>query len=138
MTVTSQPTATRRSGRMLHTGSAAMLFGGVLLAIGSVLPWVQSPLGSLSGLAGPGLWTLCAGVIAIAGALLPHRRVAMAHAALPGLAAMVLAAWQLARLVQISASTDSWGTLFPGIGLVLAGGGAVILIRAALRIHRAA
>jgi len=138
MTVTSQPTATRPPARILHVGSIAMLFGGLLLAVGSVLPWVQSPLGSLSGLAGPGLWTLCAGVIAIAGALIPHRRVALVHAALPGLAAATLVAWQLARLVQLSASTDSWGKLLPGIGLVMAGGGAVILIRAALRIRRAA
>lgn len=130
-------TNARKNVRIIHVGSTAMLFGGVLAAIGSFLPWVSTPVGNLSGTAGPGLWTLCAGVIAIAGALIPHRRVALAHALVPGLAIAIIAVWQLARLFQLSAATDAWGKLLPGIGLVMVCGGAFILLRAAKRLHAA-
>jgi hypothetical protein len=102
--------------------------------VGSLLPWVQTPLGSLSGTAGPGLWTLSAGFIAIAGAVLPYRKLVIAHCLAPGLAVAAIIIWQLARLGQLSATTDSWGQLLPGIGLVMAGGGAVILLRTGLRL----
>lgn len=120
--------------RLMHVGSAGMLFGGVLVVVGSVLPWVATPAGSLSGMAGPGLWTLSAGMIAIAGALMPYRKLALAHALLPGLAGGAIVGWQLVRVAQLSAMTDSWGKLLPGIGLVMVGGGAVILLRAAMRV----
>lgn len=148
MTTASQPTAGsrtkpgsatgRRGGQILHPGSTAMLLGGLLMALGSLLPWVATPAGSLSGTAGAGLWTLCAGAIAIAGALIPYRRIAIAHAVVPGVAAATIVVWQLARLAHLSASTDSWGNLLPGIGLVLVGGASVVLIRATLRMRHAA
>lgn len=125
-----------RTSRILHPGSAGMILGGLIVAVGSLLPWVATPLGSLSGVGGPGLWTLSAAAIAIAGALLPFRRVALAHAALPGLAIAAIAGWQLARLVYLSAITDSWGKLLPGMGLVMAAGGAVILLRAANKLRK--
>ncbi|TWE29345.1 hypothetical protein FHX69_2029 [Prauserella muralis] len=114
-----------------------MIFGGLLMLVGSLMPWVSTPVGHLSGAAGAGLWTLCCGALAIAGALMPYRRVALAHALVPGAAAALLVLWQVARILQLSASTDSWGKLLPGIGLVLVGGAAVILLRAALRIRAA-
>lgn len=114
-----------------------MLLGGLLMVLGSPMPWVSTPLGNLSGVAGAGLWTLCAGFIAIAGALLPYRRVAFAHALLPGIVVALIVVWQLLRLAQVSASTDSWGNVLPGIGLVLVGGGAVVLLRTAMRIRAA-
>ncbi|MGH3449356.1 MAG: hypothetical protein ACRDQW_01235, partial [Haloechinothrix sp.] len=114
-----------------------MILGGLLLLVGSAMPWVSTPMGHLSGLAGPGLWALSAGFIAIAGALLPYRRVALAHALVPGAAMLLLVAWQAIRLMQLSASTDSWGKLLPGIGLVLVAGGAVVLLRSAARIRAA-
>jgi hypothetical protein len=120
----------------MHVGSAPMFVGGLLVAIGSLLPWVQTPAGSLSGTVGAGLWTLCAGTIALAGALLPYRRVALAHALIPGVVAAFFVLWQVARLIELSAATDTWGKLLPGIGLVMVGGGAVFLIRAAVRIWR--
>ncbi|MEV6815095.1 hypothetical protein [Micromonospora sp. NPDC051296] len=120
--------------RILHPGSLGMFVGGVLALVGSLLPWVITPFGSLSGAAGPGLWTLSAAFIAIAGALLPYRKVAIAHCLLPGLAAAALVGWQVARLISISASTDSWGQLMPGIGMVMVAGGAVVLIRTGMRL----
>lgn len=120
--------------RVFHVGSVGMLVGGLITVVGSLLPWVMTPLGSLSGTAGPGLWTLSAGFIAIAGALLPFRKVAIAHCLLPGFAVAAIIIWQLGRLVQLSATTDSWGQLLPGMGLVMAAGGAAILLRTGFRL----
>lgn len=111
-----------------------MLLGGVIAVVGSLLPWVSTPLISLYGTGGPGLWTLSAGFLAIAGALIPMPRLALAHAAIPGLAIGVIVVWQIARIVEISATTDSWGKLLPGMGLILAAGAAVILLRTAYRL----
>ncbi|GAB3841626.1 hypothetical protein ACFFMR_07900 [Micromonospora andamanensis] len=120
--------------RILHAGSLGMIVGGVLALVGSLLPWVITPFGSLSGVAGPGLWTLSVAFLAIAGALLPNRKVAIAHSLIPGLVVAVIAGWQVARLISLSASTGAWGQLMPGIGLVMAAGGAVVLIRTGMRL----
>src|SRR5690606_41972940 len=102
--------------------------------VGSLLPWVTTPLGSLSGTVGAGLFTLSAGFIAVAGALLPYRRLAIAHSLLPGVAAGALVTWQVGRLMYLSATTGAWGQLLPGMGLVMVGGAAVILIRTGYRL----
>lgn len=131
----STPTVPRR---MLHAGSVGMLIGGALLIIGSITPWVSTPLGNISGMAGPGLWVLCAGTIAMAGALIPYRNVALLHALVPAVAAGGLVFWQLARFVHLSATTDSWGKMLPGIGLVIVAGGTALLLRAAHRMRSTA
>ncbi|QBI54937.1 hypothetical protein [Streptomonospora litoralis] len=128
------PTAARR---IFHTGSVGLLAGGLLLIIGAFTPWVSTPLGNLNGMAGPGLWVLCAGGLALAGALLPYRRVALAHAIIPAAAAGGLVLWQLGTLVYLSMATDSWGKLLPGVGLVIVGAGTVLLVRAARRMSAA-
>ncbi|MBX7267267.1 hypothetical protein KIF24_15415 [Micromonospora sp. Llam7] len=127
-------TAAPARRRILHAGSIGMIVGGLLALVGSLLPWVITPFGPLSGAAGPGLWTLSAAFIAIAGALLPYRKVAIAHCLLPGLAVAIIVGWQLVRLATLSASTGAWGQLMPGIGMVMAAGGAVVLIRTGMRL----
>lgn len=119
----------------MHAGSIGMLMGGLMAIFGSLTPWVMTPFGNLSGTSGPGLWTLACGFLAIAGAMLPFRRIALAHALVPGLAAAGIVVWQTARLVQLSATTGSWGQLLPGIGMVLTAGGAVVLLRTAARLR---
>ncbi len=111
-----------------------MLVGGLVAIVGSLLPWVSTPFGSLYGTGGPGLWTLSAGFLAVAGALMPMPRLALVHAAGAGLAIAVIVVWQVARLIDLSASTDSWGQLLPSIGLVMAAGAAVILLRTGYRL----
>lgn len=111
-----------------------MIVGGLIAVVGSLLPWVTTPLGSLYGTAGPGLWTLSAGFLAVAGALLPFRKVAIAHCLAPGFAISAIVVWQVARLGQLSAATDAWGQLLPGMGLVMAAGGGVILLRTGFRL----
>src|SRR5690606_40579501 len=73
------------------------LFPYTTLFRSSLFPWVIFPAGSLPGLAGPGLWTLSAGFIAIAGALLPYRKIALGHVLLAGLGVGVIVGWQLDR-----------------------------------------
>lgn len=120
--------------RILHAGSVGMIVGGLVAIVGSMLPWVSTPLGSFYGTGGPGLWTLSAGFLAIAGALMPMPRLALAHAVIPGLGIAVIVVWQVARLVELSVRTDTWGKLLPGMGLVMAAGAAVILLRTGYRL----
>ncbi len=126
---------TRR--RVLHPGSIGMLVGGLMAVVGSLLPWVMTPLGVVYGTAGGGLWTLCAGFVAVAGALINHRWSAVAHCAVAGLATTGIAAWQLVHLATLSAATDSWGRLLPSIGLVMVAGAGVVLLRTGVRVWRA-
>ncbi|ANC30802.1 hypothetical protein [Isoptericola dokdonensis] len=128
--------APARRRQVFHPGSVGMLTGALLVVVGSLLPWVVTPFGNLGGTAGPGLWTLCAGFIALAGALLPRRWVAIWHAVVAGGTAGLVVGWQLARLVQVMSSTNSWGQAMPGIGLVMVGGGAVVLLATAVRLVR--
>lgn len=67
-------------------------------------------------------------------ALLPYRKVAIAHSLIPGLVVAAIVGWQVARLISLSASTGAWGQLMPGVGLVMAAGGAVVLIRTGMRL----
>jgi hypothetical protein len=120
--------------RVIHRGTAGMLVGGLIVVVGSLLPWVTTPLGSLSGTAGPGLWTLSAGFIAVAGAVLPFRKVAIGHCLVAGFVAAAIVFWQVARLGYLSAATDAWGQLLPGMGLVMVAGGAVVLLRTGFRL----
>ncbi|GAA1971811.1 hypothetical protein GCM10009718_04430 [Isoptericola halotolerans] len=122
--------------QILHPGSIGLLVGALVVVVGSLLPWVLTPFGSISGTAGPGLWTLCAGFVAVAGALLPRRWVAISHGLVAGGGAGFVAVWQLVRLGQVSATTDAWGQAMPGIGLVMVAGGAVILLATTVRLIR--
>lgn len=90
-----------------------------LIMFGSVLPWIDTIAGSLPGYQGAGLWTLGAGGIVLAGAVLHSlwRRqwVTVAHAAVGGTIALFLAGWQGLRLLQLCGG----GACAPGPGLVL-------------------
>lgn len=122
--------------QIMHPGSVGLLVGALAVIVGSMLPWVITPLGTINGTAGPGLWTLCGGFIAVAGALIPRRWVAISHAFVAGGTVAFVAGWQLLRLVQISEATDAWGQAMPGIGLVMTAGGAVILLATGVRLVR--
>lgn len=123
---------------VFHLGSWPMLIGGMMMIISAFLPWVyvsltQGLIGEsfvLRGTDGPGVLTLSVGCLAFAGGFVPRRRLAIAHAAIPGLVVAAIALLQGWNLIVANASTQ-WGSFMPGMGLVLAGGGAVLLIRAA-------
>jgi hypothetical protein len=122
--------------QILHPGSVGLLVGALAVIVGSMMPWVLTPLGNINGLAGGGWLTLCGGFIAVAGALIPRRWVAVSHSFLAGGTVAFVAGWQLLRLVQVSEATGSWGQAMPGIGLVMVVGGAAILLATGVRLVR--
>src|SRR5699024_2535114 len=89
----------------------------------------------LRGTDGPGVITLSVGFLAFAGAFVPKRRLAIAHAGVPGLLVAAIAALQVLNIVVASVQTQ-WGSFLPGMGLVLAGGGAVVLLRSAWKMYK--
>lgn len=138
-------TARIREGRstgwgVFHAGSTAMALGGIMMIISAFLPWVVIPIAgesfTLRGTDGPGVVTLALGFLSFAGAFVPKRRLAIAHALIPGALVGLLVGAQLFRLIQLSAQTGSWGGLLPGMGLVLAAGGSIILIRVVFRMWK--
>lgn len=137
-----------RAGRatrwgVFHPGSWPMMIGGMMLIVSAFLPWVyvtltQEIIGEsfvLRGTDGPGLFTLSVGCLAFAGAFVPRRRLAIAHAAIPGVVTALICLWQVWNIVVASVQTQ-WGSFLPGMGLVLAAGGGVLLLRAGWRMWR--
>lgn len=128
---------------IFHPGSWAMMIAGMMMIFSAFLPWVyvtltQEIVGEsfvLRGTDGPGVLTLAVGCLAFAGAFIPRRRLAIGHAAVPGLVVAGIVLLQVWNIIAASLET-AWGSFLPGMGLVLAGGGAVILIRAALKMYR--
>src|SRR5699024_2673536 len=126
-----------------HPGSWAMLIGGMMMIFSAFLPWVyvtltQEIMGEsfvLRGTDGPGVVTLSVGFLAFAGAFLPKRRLAIAHAGIPGVVVAGITALQCWNIIAASVQTQ-WGSFLPGMGLVLAAGGAVILLRSAWKIYK--
>lgn len=125
---------------VFHGGSKSMFIGGLMMIVAAFLPWVMIPLGDetfmLRGTDGPGVLTLSLGFLAFAGAFVPRRRIAIAHALIPGVIVGVIVSAQAIRILQLSAQTGSWGGLLPGMGLILAAGGSIILIRIGIRMWR--
>lgn len=128
---------------VFHPGSGSMATGGMMLIIAAFLPWVyvtltQEIIGEafvLRGTDGPGVATLAVGCLAFAGAFVPRRKLAIWHAAVPGALVALIVLVQAWNIITASMQT-AWGSFLPGMGVVLAGGGAVILLRAAWRMTR--
>lgn len=108
-------------------GQKHLLLASLAIGIGSFLPWVDTVAGSFTGLAGPGVWTLYAAVLGLAGAMLRRPRVAAAHAAVTGVVAIAMPAWQGLRLLELCPG----GACAPGLGLlVVAVAGVTALLQA--------
>ncbi|PYG00136.1 hypothetical protein SAMN05216184_10475 [Georgenia satyanarayanai] len=128
---------------VFHPGSWSMATGGMMLVIAAFLPWVYVSLTQgitgeafvLRGTDGPGVVTLALGFLAFAGAFVPRRRLAIVHAALPGALTALIVLAQAWNIVSASVQT-AWGAFLPGMGVVLAGGGAVVLVKAAWTMAR--
>lgn len=123
---------------VFHPGSWSMIIAGMMMIVSAFLPWVyvtltQEIIGEafvLRGTDGPGVITLALGFLAFAGGFVPKRRLAIAHAAVPGAVVALICLMQTVVLVNGNMETQ-WGSFLPGMGLVLAAGGAVILLKAA-------
>lgn len=128
---------------IFHIGSWSMLIGGMAMIFSAFLPWVyftpaREIIGEdfvLRGTDGPGVVTLSVGCLSFAGAFIPWRRLAIAHAAVPGLLVAGITGLQAWKLLEGNMNTV-WGSFLPGMGLVLAAGGAVFLLRGAWTMYR--
>lgn len=110
-----------------------LLLAAVPLVVGSFLPWLETGLLTFPGTAGPGLWTLCAGVVALAGAMAKRRVIVLGHAAVVAMAGVGLPVWQVARMARLV----GWEGWFPGTGMFLVLVGGVASAVAAVRLARA-
>ncbi|WP_120004235.1 hypothetical protein [Nesterenkonia muleiensis] len=128
---------------VFHMGSWPMMIGGMMMIISAFLPWVyvtltQEIIGEafvLRGTDGPGVMTLAVGCLSFAGAFIPWRRLAIAHAAVPGLLVAGICLLQAWNLLAGNMNTQ-WGSFLPGMGLVLAAGGAVVLTKASWTMYK--
>ena len=98
-----------------------------MVLVGAFLPWVDTPVGTVAGVQGAGLWTFYAAVLGLAGVLVPVRALAVAQAAVLALSALALSAWQVVHLLSL-VGMQGW---LPGPGLVLTIGGGVVAAVAA-------
>jgi hypothetical protein len=98
-----------------------LLFAAIAVVIGAVLPWALVLGQSLRGSPLAVSWTLWAGLMTLAGALIPQRTLFVVSTLAGGGTAVGLAVWQTARIVdRCPLSLDCLPG--PGLGLVLAGG----------------
>lgn len=122
----------RRRWPYAGPGQLGLLFASLGVGIGSFLPWVDTAVGSFTGMAGPGVWTLYAAVLGLAGALVRRPRLAAVHAGLTGVVAVALPLWQGLRLLRLCTG----GACLPGIGLLLVLAAGVAALVQARRLWR--
>jgi hypothetical protein len=102
-----------------------MLFAGLGIFVGAALPWAlvlgQSLWGSPLALS----WTLWAGLMTLAAAMIPWRPLFLLSALSGGGTALFFAVWQTARVLdRCPLSLDCLPG--PGLGLLLVAGGAAV------------
>ncbi|WP_202816581.1 hypothetical protein [Serinicoccus hydrothermalis] len=111
-------------------GQGRLLLAAGMMALGGFLPWLYTHVGTLSGAIGGGLWVFYAGLLALAGGLLPAgrwRTVIVAQSLLCGVVAVGLPVWQVVRMLSW-VGFQGW---MPGPGLVLSAFGGVLCLLAA-------
>lgn len=117
-TQTAPPAARRRK----MPGQKRLLAASVLILVGAFLPWFYTPFATFTGMRGPGLWTATVGLLALAGAIVPVRILAVLQAAAAAAICVALPVWQFFRLFNL-VGMQGWT---PGPGLVLTLGGGVL------------
>lgn len=121
-----------RAARARSRSSRHLLGASLMILVGAFLPWIHTGAGNILGIHGPGLVTMYAAFLGLAGAIVRSPRVIAVHAVLVAVPALVLPVWQVARFVT-SVSFEGW---MPGAGVVLTFGGGVIAALAAVRLWR--
>ncbi len=116
------PTRSAPTRRRKMPGQWRLLGASVMILVGAFLPWVYTALGNASGMGGPGRWTATVGMLALAGALVPVRWLAVAQAALTAVVCVAIPVWQFVHLYGL-VGMSGWT---PGPGLVLTAGGGVL------------
>lgn len=117
----------RRSATPRSRSSRHLLGASLMILVGAFLPWIHTGVGNVLGFEGPGMITMYAAFLGIAGAIVRSPRVVAVHAALVAAPALVLPIWQVGRFVD-RVGFEGW---MPGAGTVLTlGGGAVAAVAA--------
>ena len=101
-----------------------------MVVLGSFMPWIATPVGSVSGATGAGLWTFYAAMLGFAAVLVPLRALAVGQGAIFALVAIGIPVWQVVHVLSL-VGTAGWR---PGPGLVLVFGGGVLAAVATRRI----
>lgn len=115
-------TAPATTRRRKMPGQMRLLAASAMILVGAFIPWLYTPLGNITGMRGPGLWTATVGVLALAGALVPVRVLAILQAVAAAVICVVLPVWQFLRLFNL-VGMEGW---MPGPGLVLTLTGGVL------------
>jgi hypothetical protein len=124
--------ASNRPRRPMHPARRRLILGVLLVMIGSFLPWLYVAGAPKSGALGPGLWTFYAGMLGLAGVLLPYRRIGGGHAAVMAAVCLVIPVWQIGRVL----TTVGLGGWSPGPGIVMVVAGGVVAAGCALKLLR--
>lgn len=109
-----------------------MVGASLLVVLGAVSPWVEHVGGTTLGVQGAGLWTLAAGGMGLAGAMIRHHTTVVVHAVVLAATPLALGTWQLVHLWRIGCDLQVCAPSF-GLVLTLAGGAlAATVVRALL------
>lgn len=115
--------------RRMHPGRKRMLWASIALFLGAFLPWMYTPLGTVSaiGVMGdlmlggqPGAWVLYASFAALAAGVAPWRMFSVVNGFLVAALAVGLPAYHLLRMWS-DVGFSGW-TPGPGVVLSVAGG----------------
>ena len=113
----------------MHPGRKRMLWASIALFLGAFLPWLYTPLGTVSpiGLSGdlmlggqPGAWILYAAFAALAAGMAPWRMFSVVNGFIVAAVAVGLPAYHLVRMWS-EVGFSGW-TPGPGVVLSIAGG----------------
>jgi hypothetical protein len=106
-------------------GQQIVLVAGLGIIVGTALPWAVVLGQSLWGSPRAIMWSFWAGLITVAASAVRWRPVALVSATAGGATAVFFAIWQTARIVdRCPFSLDCLPG--PGLGFLLAGGGAAL------------
>jgi hypothetical protein len=121
MATQTAPVRTRR-GKM--PGQMRLLAASLMILLGAFVPWLYTPLGTITGMRGPGLWTATVAMLALAGALVPARLrlLAIVQALAAAAVSVVLPVWQFVHMFSL-VGMSGW---MPGPGLLLTFAGGIL------------
>ena len=126
----------RRKWPYLH-GQGILLVAGLGIIVGTALPWAVVLGQSLWGSPLAIMWSFWAGLMTLAGSAVRWRLLAVVSAVAGGGTAVAFAVWQTARILdRCPLSLDC--VPGPGLGALLAGGGASLYWTATFLKRRAA
>lgn len=115
--------------RRLMPGQGRLIVASILIALGAVIPWLQTGLGTLYN--PQYLWLFVFGFVALSGGLVPWRPVAFWHAVAAAVVTLGLSAWYVWQLVTDIVTRVGFSGWLPGPGMVLTIAGGIVAIGAA-------